>query len=102
MRISGVKKIVKKVMSENENARNSDDVLYYLVCKEIVPPIWNMPFSVVQQKRSSMGLPAYESVSRCRRKLQKQYKELQATEKVENGRMLNEIEMKNFATNAIK
>ena len=63
--------------------RNSDDKLLWAVWVELG---YATPDSIAQSAFFNPQLPAPESITRCRRKLQEQYPHLQATEAVRRGR----------------
>lgn len=89
--------IVKDVLKDCPNARNSDDLLYINVCKRISPMVCNQPFQTVLLMRNELGIPPFESVRRTRQKLQASYPELCASDEVEAQRMVNEEIVKNYA-----
>lgn len=89
--------IVKQVLTAYPDARNSDDILYFLVCKYINPLTMNLPFSEVLLKRKELGVPAFESVRRTRQKVQAQNPELSGNTTVEGYRKVNEQVFKEYA-----
>jgi len=74
-----VKKLVEGILAKDEQARNSDQWLIYKVISEICR-IYDkkmyIPFELFQ------NFPAYESVTRCRRKLNEEGKYLPTDQKV--------------------
>ena len=66
--ISRVEQLVEKALRENEETRKDDFVLYYEVAKQIVNPDISLKGALLNHKK--LGLPPFETVSRCRRKLQ--------------------------------
>lgn len=89
--------IVKQVLMEQPDTRNSDDLLYIRVCARCNNIAVNLPFHRVLLNRKEMNLPPYESVRRSRQKLQAKYPELAGTGDVEAQRILNEETMKEYA-----
>lgn len=89
--------LVKAVLREYPQARNSDDFLYCKVCELLNNRSVSLPFSTVMLDRKRLGLPAMESVRRSRQKMQALYPELKGNSDVEAGRMLNEGIFKEYA-----
>lgn len=93
--------LVKGILEEYPDTRNSDNILYVRVCEHIGREHgininkMSMPFSLLNLKDYNM--PQYETVGRCRRKLQAEYPELQADANVEAQRELNETDFKAYA-----
>lgn len=85
MRIETVAIRVEKILRENEWARNDDDLLIYAYLKDMFGD--NMP-SVrdIFLHKHDLGIPAFESITRARRKIQEDHEELRATEKVQDIR----------------
>lgn len=93
--------IVKDLLINNPNTRNSDDYLYYKVCERIAPECINNKFWYVLLNRKQYGLPAFESVRRSRQKLQETYPELASNGKVEGYRALQEELFRDYAKGAV-
>lgn len=89
--------IVKDLLVNNPQTRNSDDYLYYKVCERISPECINQKFWYVLLNRKLFGLPAFESVRRSRQKLQETYPELAGNGKVEGYRALQEELFREYA-----
>lgn len=89
--------IVKDILVNDPQSRNSDEYLYYKVCKSVGCRFLHLPFSQVIVNRKAYGLPSYESVGRARRKLQETHPELAGNSTVEAHRMLNEEVFKDYA-----
>lgn len=87
MKLNKVENIVKQVLTTYEDSRNDDFVLIYRVYKEInESAMIRELFCEVMLNHKAYGLPAFESVSRARRKLQAEHEELRANKKVEDAR----------------
>ena len=84
--------IVKAILENDNKARNSDDYLYSVVCKKLVPECANAPFCHVISNRMKWNLPSYDSVGRTRRKLQEKHPELSAFESTKRNRTILEEE----------
>jgi len=81
---------VKEILEEVPDARNSDMLLYYMVCYKKNITTLGEPFGYVIMNLKSLKLPPFESVRRSRQKIQAAYPELAGTEEVEAQRMVNE------------
>jgi hypothetical protein len=68
MKVNQLEPLVDKALRSCEEARKDDFVLYYEVAKELMTPGITFKSALLNHKR--LGLPPFESVSRCRRKLQ--------------------------------
>lgn len=78
MKITMIEPMVEKALRENKETRKDDFVLYYEVAKQIVNPDITLKGALLNHKK--LGLPPFESVSRCRRKLQERDNSLKDTE----------------------
>lgn len=97
VRLYDTHKVVEEMLYNYPDTRNSDALLYLIVCKTIRPESAKMPLERVLLEREELGLPKYASVGRARRKLQAEHEELRATEKVIDGRYENYKEYKEYA-----
>lgn len=86
MKIQKVSNIVKEILERNKATRDNDNLLYVEVIYAIKPEVVNSNFRYVLSNANFLGLPPFETVSRCRRKLQRTYTELKASKEVEEGR----------------
>ena len=89
--------LVKQILEECPQARNSDQLLYYKVVEKLNPSALHRTFSVVLLNMSELGLPCFETVRRSRAKIQSEHPELQSNEKVQSFRKANEEIMKDYA-----
>lgn len=89
--------IVKEILERKPETRNSDDELYFEVCKKINPDAIAKPFYMVVLHRKEHSLPPFESVRRARQKLQASYPELCGSDEVEAMRCVNETIVNNYA-----
>lgn len=71
-----IEKSVKKILTEHEEARGNDDILYILVCDDFYAGIKSLNFGYVMAYREKLNIPSYKSVERARRKLQEKHEEL--------------------------
>ena len=92
--------LVKEILENSMQARNSDTYLYLQVVYRVglLKGIDVNAMSVTDflLKRSKLGFPNYETVSRARRKLQAEHVELCGNEEVEAQKVVNERVFKEF------
>ena len=81
-----VEEITRYILEEVEEARESDAVLYYHVCREYDEDALRIEFGDVLLGEQFLRFPKYESVSRCRRKLQAKHPELRASKECQRRR----------------
>lgn len=87
--IYNVDAIVRKVLAESPETRNSDALLYVTICKRINPNFAKLPMEEVLLNRKAYGLPKIASVGRARRKIQEHTEELRGTATVTDRRYEN-------------
>lgn len=98
-----LKAIVCEILKTDEQTRNSDSLLYLRVLERVskdadggaVPFSMTVAYFLTHMK--DHGFPPFESVRRARQKLQAEYPDLKACEKVAEMRKENEKEYKAFA-----
>lgn len=99
--LNNTTELVKSVLKLHPQARNSDNYLYYTVCKIIGRrngiDVDSMPMPRFFLHLKDFGFPAFETVRRTRQKLQAECPELAADVNVEAGRMLNEEAFREYA-----
>lgn len=88
--------LVHDILKENEQARNSDNLLFYLVCKRLCPYALEDKFGDVLMTFSDYDLPHYESVGRARRKVQEAHPELAGNRLVKRWRAEKEAEFREY------
>ena len=94
-------RIVKEILEEYPEARNSDNVLYVKVCAEIGKEKgidinkMSMPHFLLHLKEYKM--PPFETCRRSRQKIQAEYPHLAANADVEAQRILNEESFRSYA-----
>ena len=93
-----IEPIVYKILKNSERARNDDFYLYGQVICMLDPQNSYRTISDLFLGDHSK-LPPFESVTRCRRKLQANNEDLQANSRVKALRKYNEEVMKNYALN---
>lgn len=98
MKIKECKAIVKHILTEKPNTRNSDNDLIVETLEFIEPGITNAPFkSVIKECRMDGRFPTLETIRRTRQKIQEVYPELAPTEEVEGLRVFQEHKFFDFA-----
>lgn len=100
--LSTTSELVKDIMTVNPGARDSDNYLFYLVCKKLLADqeidIEDMLFTKLFLSLPAYGLPQFETVGRVRRKIQQEYPELQCSEEVRIGRSMKQDSFMDYAT----
>lgn len=93
---------VKAILEINENARNSDNILYLHILhsygNEKGLDIDKMSVPMLFLHCKDMGLPSLESTGRARRKVQELYPHLRCDDNVQAGKELNEETFRKYAT----
>ena len=99
--LRNTKNLVKNALETSVKARNSDNYLYYLVCKAVMTArgedIDSLSFQEGLLYREKFHLPAYETVRRARQKIQQVNPDLAATAEVEAERAIREEAFREFA-----
>lgn len=98
--------LVKKLLQEKEELRGDDDLLYLSVIR-IVHPYWNNGRITTDIENAAIGefftsrksakLPTFESVTRCRRKVQEERPDLRPSKKIQEARTRREEEFYNWS-----
>ena len=84
-----IRKVVKKILEEDEYARGNDDYLILKVVQELRPELSGGLFATVMLNLKNCSKDrqiTFEGVTRARRKLQELYPNLRAKIEVENSR----------------
>lgn len=89
--------LIKNILEEKPATRDSDDLLYFEVCKELCPYVLDNKLGDVLLTFNDYDLPRYESVGRARRKIQSENPWLVSSEKVRSWRTDNEEKYREFA-----
>lgn len=94
-------KLVKQIMTENPQTRNSDSFLYLKVLERQATktgiPVAEVPLALFLQKGTEWGFSPFETVRRTRQKIQRECPELASTEKVAQMRFVNEAAFREYA-----
>ena len=96
-----VSNIVWEILLNNRPARNSDNVLYMLVCEKRLMEkgltVDKISFKEGLLSHKEYNLPNFETVRRTRQKLQAQFPELNGSERVTEGRTKREKVFREYA-----
>lgn len=100
--LMNTQQIVQRILETNREARESDRALYMEVIKLRNSQMLEFPFADVLRYFKDFGVPCYESVGRCRRKLQAQFPELRGSRDNEQARYENAVEYEKFARSEVR
>lgn len=99
--LKNVTKLVKNTLINHPKTRNSDNYLYYVICKQRLDSIGinidKISLSQALLYRKEYNLPPFESVRRTRQKVQEHHPELCGTDEVEEARAYMEEEYQDYA-----
>ena len=95
-KIQATEKIVLEILEEYPPARRDDYILMLKVCEKTNPTVINFPFWLVMRNHS-FSLPNWETVTRCRRKIQAKRPDLVAPETARKRRK-QEKEYREYAS----
>lgn len=94
-------KLVRTILEENPQARNSDSYLYFKVLQyranRMGVDLRDISVASFLLGMNTFGFPGFETVRRARQKLQATHPELAALENVQIARMENEKVFRGFA-----
>ena len=68
-KLKKIEHVVEKVLEANEEARKNNDILYICVCEHFNPDVSSQTLKHFFMTRNQTVYPAYESVTRARRKV---------------------------------
>lgn len=94
---SGVQDATLHVLRTVPETRSNDGLLISEVMLLINPSIKGLKFNFVLENRRGLGLPTLETITRARRKVQRNHPELRADKEVEEARAQLEEEYKDFS-----
>ena len=100
-----IRDLVKKMLEQKPETRNSDMFLYIALVKHIEDEkglnITEKPFCYVLRNLKDLGLPSFKTVERERRKVQEQNPHLQSVKKVKKMREVQEEEYRKYSKGII-
>ena len=100
-----VTQLVKAILEENKQCRNSDSFLYLKILEVygqkngVDINAMSVPYFLLTMRDN--GFPGFETVRRTRQKVQSECPELCACEKVLGMRMVNETEFRQYARGSV-
>ena len=92
-----IEDVVRMVLTNFPETRNSDNILYAKVIGVYNKKALNAPAVDFFNFFMDLDIPRFESVARCRRKLQEDNIELRATENIHKWRKENEKKFEAYA-----
>lgn len=100
-RLQNTKALVKSILEEDRQARNSDSYLYLKILKIISAErgtdFQHIPVTDFLANMAMLGVPPFESVRRSRQKVQSEYSHLAADDIVQTFRADLETEYEEFS-----
>lgn len=75
-KLNTMENVVLKILENSPAARKDDYVLMWLVTSELKPNLAEQRFADVLYNHKENGLPNWETVTRCRRKIQQKRPDL--------------------------
>lgn len=91
------KALVKSILEQVPETRNSDMCLYYEVCKTVNPGALDYDFGMAILNLDVLHLPPFETVRRTRQFIQRKFPDLSASSEVQVFRAENETVFEEFA-----
>lgn len=95
--LKSTKALVKSILEQDEQARNSDSFLYFRLLERIDKAILTVPVHDFLLGMGLYGIPPFESVRRTRQKIQAECPWLAACDRVKEFRAENEEVYREFA-----
>ena len=95
--LTTLKELVKSILEQVPETRNSDMLLYFTICDRKNPTALELPFGAIITHLDEYDLPPFESVRRARQKAQAECPHLAASDDVELFRAENEEIYREFA-----
>ena len=92
-----VETLVRNALERNKSTREDDNLLYIEVLYQIDPSLVNVNFKMNFMNARQLGLPAFERVSRARRKLQSANEELRGCLENQKAREERQMDMFEYA-----
>lgn len=104
--LKNTKALVKAILEEDKRARNSDSFLYMKVLKRLDEingsNLSRMTVDCFLVNMRNLKAPSFETVRRTRQKIQAEFPELSANEKVAAQRDKNEEAFRDFAREGVR
>ena len=96
-RLKELEPTVEHILREYPATRSDDFLLYTIVAITLNEDVNYYQFTTVMKRHKEFGIPPFESVTRCRRKLQAKYAELAGTRGIEELRDEEEKDYRAYA-----
>lgn len=97
MKLKSIKKLVAETLKANEVTRGNDDILYLEIIKTVMGEDYRlMTIGDFFQNRKLIGVPNFESVRRCRQKVQAENPSVRPNREIAEGRRKSEEEYYDF------
>ena len=96
-RLKELEPVVESVLREYPKTTSYDFLLYTVVAITLNEDVSYYQFTTVMKRHKEFGIPPFESVTRCRRKLQAKYSELAGTQGIEELRDEEEQDYRAYA-----
>lgn len=94
--LKSTKALVKSILEQDEQARNSDSFLYFRLLERIDKAILTVPVHEFLLSMGMNGIPPFESVRRTRQMIQAECPWLAACDRVKEFRAENEEVYREF------
>lgn len=91
--------IVRHALEESREARDDDFLLIFKVYKAINESVIYKDFRQVMRDHVQYRLPSFESITRARRKVQKETPELRSSKRTKEIRAIEQDAFRDYATN---
>lgn len=95
--LKNTENIVRAILQDVPEARNSDNILYEEYINKVNPWVLIRPVREYLLYFSDLGIARFETVARVRRKLQETEPNLRGVEQVQKWRKENEKEFRTYA-----
>lgn len=92
-----IEEVVTATLTVFPETRNSDNILYDYVVRSYNPEVLSKSLSDFLRYFTDYNIPRFESVARCRRRVQEKYPELKGNEDVRAWRKENDSKFRNYA-----
>jgi len=89
-------KLVLKILEENPQARNSDNLLYLIFIEEVHPGLTKQSIAQVLLNLKALDLPCFETIRRTRQKIQAEREDLRPNDTVQDFRTEKEIAFREY------
>lgn len=99
MKLNTVKKIVREILSNNEQSRGDDNILFLEVLKKMKLDVKEITLEAFFVNYDRLDIPSVETITRARRKAQEENPILLPSDEIVLRRRRAEEKFYNFAIN---